>query len=67
MFGDWNLRDDMPVTQYLQAGTFFIIVPPAEKDSDEDLFKVPPVFLCQALQLQEGETKQDTALVSLAN
>lgn len=20
-FGDWNLRDDMPVTQYLQAGT----------------------------------------------
>jgi hypothetical protein len=37
---------------------FFIVVPPADKDDDEDLFKVPQCS-CQALQLQEGETKQD--------
>ncbi|PAN26903.1 hypothetical protein PAHAL_5G046100 [Panicum hallii] len=38
-FGDWNLWDDMPVTQYLQAGPFFFTAP-VDKD-DEDLFKVP--------------------------
>ncbi|XP_035817791.1 uncharacterized protein [Zea mays] len=40
-FGDWNLWDDMPVTQYFQAGTFFFAAPTTEKDDDEDLFKVP--------------------------
>jgi len=38
-FGDWNLWDDMPVTQYFQAGPFFFTAP-VDKD-DEDLFKVP--------------------------
>jgi len=38
-FGDWNLWDDMPVTQYFQAGPFFFTAPVDE--DDEDLFKVP--------------------------
>ncbi|XP_062187312.1 uncharacterized protein LOC133890775 isoform X2 [Phragmites australis] len=37
-FGDWNLWDDMPVTQYFQSGTFFFT---AQAEKDEDLFKVP--------------------------
>ncbi|GJN16941.1 hypothetical protein PR202_gb03970 [Eleusine coracana subsp. coracana] len=38
-FGDWNLWDDMPVTQYFQSGAFFFAAH-GEKE-DEDLFKVP--------------------------
>jgi hypothetical protein len=38
-FGDWNLWDDMPVTQYFQSGAFFFAAH-GEKE-DDDLFKVP--------------------------
>ncbi|EAZ14599.1 hypothetical protein OsJ_04522 [Oryza sativa Japonica Group] len=37
-FGDWNIWDDMPVTQYFESGTFFFT---AQAEKDEDLFKVP--------------------------
>ncbi|KAL5221614.1 hypothetical protein ABZP36_026327 [Zizania latifolia] len=37
-FGDWNLWDEMPVTQYFEPATFFFT---AQAEKDEDLFKVP--------------------------
>ncbi|TVU36065.1 hypothetical protein EJB05_17978, partial [Eragrostis curvula] len=38
-FGDWNMWEDMPVTQYFQSGAFFFAAQ-ADKE-EEDLFKVP--------------------------
>ncbi|XP_006645214.1 uncharacterized protein LOC102722065 [Oryza brachyantha] len=38
-FGDWNLWEEMPVTQYFEPATFFFTAQ-SEKD-EEDLFKVP--------------------------
>jgi hypothetical protein len=38
--GNWNLWDDVPVTQYFQSGAFFFTAH-GEKEDDQDLFKVP--------------------------
>ncbi|AQK46188.1 hypothetical protein Zm00014a_024572 [Zea mays] len=55
-FDDWNLRDDMPVTQYLQAGTSSSLCRRQRRTTTRICSRCPCVP-CQALQLQEGETK----------